>query len=60
MIYFHVNQSLSCDKICKAVEKLLKTTPNAQDKILAIELKEVSYETNDMIPKLEHKKDECI
>lgn len=51
MISFKITQELTCEKICKAVQKIL-SEGNHLDDILVIDIKQVSSVTDEMIPKL--------
>ena len=53
MIAFKINQELTCDKICHAIQKLLQSGNHDED-ILVIEIKHIIHTTNEMIPKLTH------
>jgi ubiquitin-protein ligase len=53
MIALKINPELTCDKVCHAIQKLLKSG-NHNDDILVIEIKQIINTTDEMIPKLTH------
>lgn len=57
IIAFRINTELTCEKVCIAIQKLLNNNDSV-DKILTIEVKEVSQTTNEFIPKLTYKKED--
>jgi hypothetical protein len=58
-IYFSLNKPLSAEAIVKGIEHLInKNQPLNSDAVLEIKLKNISYTTNELIPKLEYIKAE--
>lgn len=53
MIAFKIDQSLTCDKVCFAVQSILNNI-DTKDKLLIIEIKDITQDNNDLIPKLEY------
>lgn len=51
MIAFKINQELTCEKICRAIEKLLKNGDHT-DKVLVININPIVHTSNEMILKL--------
>jgi len=60
-IAYSLTQDISCEKLCKDLQKLiekeLKNNTDMSQKVLIINLVDVSYTNTDVIPKLEHKQD---
>lgn len=54
MIYFKINQELTCDKICKQIQNYLSKTKVDDNSLLIIEIKNISQDDNNLIPKLPH------
>lgn len=51
MIYLNIDEKLTCDKVCRAIQTLLKDgTSNGET--LVIEVRKTCYTTDEMIPKL--------
>ncbi len=62
MIAITLNQNISCEHICQQIQRLIEKNQQShgnKDFILTINLKEVSYDDNSMIPKIEYKSDNC-
>jgi uncharacterized alkaline shock family protein YloU len=58
---YTLSQDISCEKVCKDIQKLIQTELNNQTdmtkKALIIDLVDVIYTDSEIIPKLEHKQD---
>lgn len=51
MIYLNIDEKLTCDKVCRAIQTLLKNGAN-NGETLVIEIRKTCYTTDEMIPKL--------
>lgn len=51
MIYLNIDDKLTCDKVCHAIQKLLKNGEHNGD-ILTIQIRKISDSNNELIPKL--------
>lgn len=58
-IAYSLNQNIVLEKLAKDLGKLIndfsKTNPDLSNAILTIRISNISQETNELIPKLEHK-----
>lgn len=54
MIYLKIDAGLSCEKLCRKIQKMLEKHPEAYGNILTISFKRVVYDDSNAIPKLEH------
>lgn len=54
-LYFSLSDQIDQNKFLKKIQTLIFKQKDLRNKILKVEIIEVSYETNDMIPKLGHK-----
>jgi len=55
-LYYRLNKPLDGNKILKDIQKLILDTNNTKKDLLYIDTKNISHETNELIPKLEYKK----
>ena len=59
MLAFNLGNDLSCDKVCKEIQKLVndykKENPNSTSPLLVISIKETIDGGNNHIPKIELK-----
>lgn len=55
MIFLKITPELTCDKICHMINKLIAENTESHNKILIIDLKSISYDDDNLIPKLEFK-----
>lgn len=53
MIAFKIDQGLTCEKVCKAIEKLIKNCDHT-NKLLVININSITQVSDEMIPKLTH------
>jgi uncharacterized protein YbaR (Trm112 family) len=54
MIYLNIDEKLTCDKVCRAVQTLLKDGAS-NGETLVIEVRKTAYIIDETIPKLNHK-----
>lgn len=60
MISFSLDKPIACEKICQEIKRMLdryNTTSSISNTVLVISICPVTQETNDLIPKLEDRRD---
>lgn len=56
MIYYSLNRSeINLEKMMKEIHKLLTSQKSLENKVLVIKIENITMDSTDMIPKLEHK-----
>lgn len=56
-IYFSLSDQIDQNKFVKKIQTLIFKQKDLKNKLLKVEIIEISYDTNEMIPKLEYKND---
>jgi hypothetical protein len=57
-LYFNLNKDIACEKLCQDISVLIdkfRRENNSPDCTMTFEIKPISYENTDIVPKIEYK-----